>query len=107
MYAVIFEVSIREGQQESYLQEAARLREHLTEMPGFISIERFESLYTEGKLLSLSYWESEDAIAHWRNFEEHRTAQARGREQVFENYRISVAKVVRQYSDEDRAQAPR
>jgi len=106
MYTVIFEVFIRDGKQDDYLQEAARLREHLPQMPGFISIERFESLYTEGKLLSLSYWESEEAIANWREFEAHRAAQQRGRDEVFDSYRISVAQVLRQYSDSERAQAP-
>ena len=76
MYAVIFEVAIRDGQQDVYLEEAARLREHLTDMPGFISIERFESLYTEGKLLSLSYWESEEAFWAWTRSDSFRAAHS-------------------------------
>lgn len=106
MIAVIFEViPVPEGKQE-YLSIAAQLREHLKEMPGFISIERFQSLSDERKILSLSFWEDEEAIAHWRNVEQHRAAQSKGRHALFENYRIRVGAIVRDYSPEDRAQAP-
>lgn len=106
MIAVIFEVTpSNEGKQE-YLDIAARLREHLKEIPGFISIERFQSLNDENKILSLSFWKDEAAIARWRNLAQHRAAQAKGRRTLFEHYRIRVGHVVRDYSLEDRAQAP-
>jgi heme-degrading monooxygenase HmoA len=53
--AVIFEAEPRSNQQQAYLDAAASLRPHLDRVPGFISIERFESLTTPGKLLSLSF----------------------------------------------------
>lgn len=106
MIAVIFEViPTAEGKQE-YLSIAAQLREYLKEMPGFISIERFQSLSDERKILSLSFWEDEEAVSRWRNLEQHRVAQSKGRDSLFENYRIRVGHIVRDYSPEDRKQAP-
>ena len=55
MMAVIFEVWPAEGQRDTYLQMAAALREDLLKMDGFLSIDRFESLYEPGKMLSLSF----------------------------------------------------
>ncbi|HYF21060.1 MAG TPA: antibiotic biosynthesis monooxygenase, partial [Ramlibacter sp.] len=72
----------------------------------FISIERFQSLATPGKLLSLSFWRDEEAIARWRNLEQHRGTQAFGREVAFADYRLRVAHVVRDYGMTEREQAP-
>ena len=106
MIAVIFEVWPANGQKETYLDLAAGLREELMEIDGFISIERFQSLTEEGKILSLSYWRDEKAIHAWRNLENHRNAQLQGRAGVFANYRLRVAPVARDYSMNERAEAP-
>jgi heme-degrading monooxygenase HmoA len=106
MIAVIFEVVPRPGQQQEYLDAAARLRQHLDTMDGFLSIERFESLSQPGKFLSLSYWRDEEAVRSWRNFDLHRQVQAAGRERVFADYRLRVAAVVRDYGMCERGEAP-
>ena len=106
MIAVIFEVEPAEGRSEDYLGLASQLRPLLDEIDGFISIERFESLTEKGKLLSLSFWRDEAAIAAWRNVEAHRRAQAAGRAGIFRSYRLRIAEVVRDYGVDDRAQAP-
>ncbi len=100
MIAVIFEADAIPAQQERYLQLAAELRMELVNIAGFISIERFGSLSTEGKILSLSWWESEEAVAVWKNNMKHRAAQREGRESIFSFYRIRVAQVLRDYSSE-------
>ena len=106
MIAVIFEViPTREGKEE-YLEIAASLREHLNNIPGFLSIERFQSLTNPEKLLSLSFWEDEKAIAEWRNLEEHRQAQSKGRQRLFKEYRIRVSNITRDYSMTSRHEAP-
>lgn len=97
MIAVIFEVKIKPGKQDEYLQIAAKLREHLANVDGFISIERFASLSEEGKLCSLSFWKDESSIKHWREFDMHRLAQEKGKSSIFANFRIRVAEVVRDY----------
>jgi len=104
--AVIFEVLPAAGQKDTYLDLAATLRDELTKIDGFISIERFQSLTEEGKVLSLSFWRDEDAISAWRNLEIHRNAQSQGRTGVFAKYRLRVASVVRDYGMNERAEAP-
>jgi heme-degrading monooxygenase HmoA len=106
MIAVIFEVQPRPGRRDAYLDTAARLKPILESMDGFISVERFESLTQPGKILSLSIWRDEEAVAAWRNVEQHRRAQAAGREKIFEDYRLRVAAIIRDYGMTDRAQAP-
>lgn len=106
MIAVIFEVTPREGHYDDYLAIAAELKPVLETMDGFISVERFQSLTTPGKVLSLSFWRDEDAVKAWRNVGAHRGAQAKGRESVFEDYRLRVAGVIRDYGMHDRDQAP-
>ncbi len=106
MLAVIFEVSITEGQLENYLDIANELREHLKHLEGFISIERFESLSEKGKLLSLSYWKDEASIQNWRNLQAHRSAQKKGRADIFSDYRLRVCEVLRDYSMTNRRDAP-
>jgi heme-degrading monooxygenase HmoA len=106
MIAVIFEVVPRDGTKEAYLAAAASLRPLLDKMDGFISIERFESLSEPGKLLSLSFWRDEEAVRQWRNLDAHRRVQHAGRNELFADYRLRVAGVLRDYGMEDRAQAP-
>jgi len=106
MYAVIFEVKPTEAGKADYLKFAANLRKFLENRPGFISIERFQSLVEENKVLSLSFWEDEASIEAWRNVADHRAAQKRGKGALFESYRIRVARVVRDYTDSDRDNAP-
>jgi heme-degrading monooxygenase HmoA len=106
MIAVIFEVVPTPGRKQEYLDLAASLRPELEKIDGFISIERFESLTNEGKILSLSIWRDEDAVKRWRQLEGHRAAQAKGRAGIFADYRLRVAGVIRDYGKSDRAQAP-
>ena len=106
MIAVIFEVSPKEGHMDAYLDIAAELKPLLESMDGFVSVERFESLTQPGKLLSLSFWRDEEALAAWRRQAEHRFAQTAGRTRHFANYRLRIAAVVRDYGMMERAQAP-
>lgn len=106
MIAVIFEVWPAEGRREPYLALAARLRADLERIDGFVSVERFESLTNPGKLLSLSVFRDEAALAEWRRLPSHRAAQEAGRGYYFSDYRLRVASVLRDYGMEDRAEAP-
>jgi heme-degrading monooxygenase HmoA len=106
MYAVIFEVQPKLGRKQDYLDIAAALKPELEKIDGFISVERFQSLNNEAKILSLSFWRDAEAVQRWREHDRHRRAQAKGRSDVFADYRISVVAVVRQYGMFDRAQAP-
>jgi heme-degrading monooxygenase HmoA len=106
MHAVIFEVVPAEGRFQDYLDIAAQLRPELEKIDGFISIERFESLVQKGKILSLSFWRDEEAIVRWRQHEQHHRAQLAGRAEVFDDYRLRVAAVIRDYGMDSREEAP-
>jgi heme-degrading monooxygenase HmoA len=106
MYVVIFEVEPEAGREKDYLDIAARLRPELEKIDGFLSIERFKSLSQQGKILSLSFWRDEEAIARWRRQEQHQAAQRTGRDKIFRDYRIRVAAVMRDYGMDERAEAP-
>jgi heme-degrading monooxygenase HmoA len=106
MIAVIFEVRAAAGQQGEYLAAAARLRPLLDGLDGFISIERFQSLTDPDRVLSLSFWRDEAAVSAWRNLEAHRRTQERGRNEIFADYRLRVAEVLRDYGMYEREEAP-
>lgn len=106
MIAVIFEVHPAEGRKNDYLDIAAQMRPMVDQVEGFISVERFQSLTDPDKILSLSFFADEAAITRWRNLAAHRGAQSRGRGGVFDDYRLRIATVVRDYGMFDRAEAP-
>jgi heme-degrading monooxygenase HmoA len=106
MIAVIFEVLPRPDRRDAYFAAAESLRPLLEQIDGFISIERFQSVATPEKVLSLSFWRDEEAVRQWRNLEEHRRVQEAGRESIFADYRLRVAEVMRDYGMTERAQAP-
>lgn len=107
MIAVLFEVHVPEEKMSDYLKLAAALKVELETAEGFISVERFQSLSDSGKLLSLSYWKDEASVAQWRNSMNHRLAQSQGRESIFQKYHLTVAQTIRQYTEDDRSDAPK
>ncbi len=106
MIAVIFEVWPKPEHKQEYLDLAQQLRPLLEQIDGFISIERFESLTEPGKILSLSIFRDESALAAWRNLQAHRAAQAKGRAKLFADYRLRIAGVMRDYGMHERDEAP-
>ena len=107
MIVVIFEIIPKEELKTEYLAIAAYLRKQLTDIPGFISIEPFQSLADHNKLLSLSFWKDEASVTQWRNLEDHRYAQSEGRDSLFNDYCIRVGNIIRDYSLSERHQAPK
>ncbi len=104
--AVIFEVTPTAEGKAEYFKLGASIKDALQKMPGFISVERFASVNNEGKFLSLSFWENEDSAAAWRNQMAHRACQKKGHDSLFENYRISVGEIIREYTECNRTEAP-
>lgn len=105
MFAVIFEAEPFPECRQRYLELAAELKPLLADIEGFISIERFQSLSQPEKILSLSWWQDEEAVLAWRRQTEHRAAQQEGRNSIFRNYQLRVASVVREYTNTERGQA--
>lgn len=103
---VLFEVTVKNGRMDDYLKMVGSLKESLANVEGFIRAERFSSLATEGKLLSMSVWENEECVSKWRNFAAHRMAQEHGRMNDFADYKITVVTPVRSYTMMNRTEAP-
>jgi pimeloyl-ACP methyl ester carboxylesterase/heme-degrading monooxygenase HmoA len=93
-FAVIFEVKPSEQGRGQYLELAAALRPRLDRVDGFRSIERFASRARPGWLLSLSQWADEAGLTRWRTHPEHHAAQEKGRDGIFDDYRLRVGQVV-------------
>ena len=106
MIAVIFELTPAPGRKQEYLDLAAGLAAELKDRDGFISIERFESISNPGHFVSLSFWRDEEAVRKWRNLQQHREAQAKGRGGIFSAYRLRVCQVLRDYTKDSRKEAP-
>ena len=107
MIAVIFEVTPKDGARAEYLDLAAEMRPLVEQIDGFVSVERFESLTTPGKLLSVSVFRDEAALDEWRRMTRHRAMQSHGRHRLFADYRLRVTSVIRDYGLSDRAEAPK
>jgi heme-degrading monooxygenase HmoA len=106
MIVMVFEFDVEPGEYEAYLAESADLRPHLAQIEGFVSVERFESQVTPGRFVAIGYFESEAAVAQWRNLPAHRRAQALGRSRFFTRYRLVMAKALRDYTHDLRDSAP-
>ncbi|MEX3015616.1 antibiotic biosynthesis monooxygenase [Gymnodinialimonas hymeniacidonis] len=106
MIAVIFEFHPKEERKAEYFDLASEMRPMVDEVEGFISVERFQSLMDPTKILSLSFFEDEEAVARWRTLAAHRGAQAKGRRGIFDDYRLRIAGVIRDYGMFDRDEAP-
>lgn len=91
-YAVIF-TSTRTDVEEGYGDTSARMIELAAQQPGFLGVESARG--ADGLGITVSYWESEEAIANWRRHAEHQLAQARGRGEWYEQFTTRVAKVER------------
>lgn len=107
MIAVIFEFTAAEGRFADYKRLAEALNEEVRKLDGFISIERFQSITNASKFVSISFWRDEAAVRKWRNVQQHREAQAKGRGGIFSAYRLRVCRVIRDYGMQERGEAPR
>lgn len=91
-YAVIF-TSTRTEVDEGYGAMAEKMVEMASQQPGFLGVESARG--EDGLGITVSYWESEEAIANWRKNAEHRIAQGHGRGKWYAEFVTRVAKVER------------
>jgi heme-degrading monooxygenase HmoA len=107
MIAVNIEMTPAEGRADDYFSMAKSLRPDAEQIDGFISVERFESVTTPGKLVSISFWRDEASLRQWRIHDAHGMAQKAGRSGIFDDYRVRIGNISRDYGLTDRAQAPK
>jgi heme-degrading monooxygenase HmoA len=93
MFSVVFEVHPRKEAFDTYLGIAKNLKPILETIDGFIDNERFESLQRPGWILSHSTWRDEKSVVRWRTVAKHHESQERGRDEVFQDYRLRVGEV--------------
>ncbi|MFN0160730.1 MAG: antibiotic biosynthesis monooxygenase family protein [Burkholderiales bacterium] len=96
MLILLFEVLPREGMMQPYLDTAAALKPLLEASGGCLFIDRYRSLDREGWLLSYQLWRDEASMTAWRVHAQHHRAQTTGRHEVFADYRLRVAQVLRE-----------
>lgn len=94
-YAVIFSSQRTEGDND-YGAMASRMVELAKQQPGFMGVESVRN--AEGFGITVSYWESLEAIRNWRRNEEHLIAQARGKGEWYSRYEIKICQVERAYA---------
>ena len=95
-FAVIFSSQRTGSGRDEYDQAARRMVELAAEQPGFLGIESLRG--ADGFGITVSYWESEAAIAAWKANVEHRQAQHKGRSEWYERYEVRVARIERAYA---------
>lgn len=98
-YAVIF-TSRRTPADNGYGAAADRMAELAARQPGYLGVESVRD--ADGVGITVSYWDSEEAIANWRRDLEHTAARERGRTEWYEHYELRVAKVERAYGKPQR-----
>lgn len=106
MIAVIFESWPAAGKMQRYLDMGMALESQLRDLDGFVSIERFQSVKDPDKLVAISFWRDAAAVEAWRNRPSHRAIQSASRDEVFRDYRLRVAAVIRDYGKFSRDEAP-
>jgi heme-degrading monooxygenase HmoA len=107
MIVVIFEGTPRAGKMEEYLARSPKYKDELSKLDGFISNERFQHCNNPNKILSISFWKDEESIKRFRELEMHQKDEVVGKEILFEDYHICIAKIFRDYSLNDRSDAPK
>ena len=94
-YAVIFS-SIRNEVEDGYAEMAQRMIELAAEQPGFLGVEGVR----EGLGITVSYWDSLEAIRNWKEHAEHRLAQEKGMKVWYQAYRTRICRVEKEYGME-------
>ena len=91
-YAVIF-TSARTLVEKGYSEMANKMIELATKQPGFLAVESVR----EEIGITVSYWKDAESIKKWKENMEHISAQTKGKELWYQNYKVRIAKVERDY----------
>ena len=95
-YAVIFTSTRTEGD-NGYRAMADKMEQLATQQPGYLGIESVRN-QTTSKRISFSYWKDLESISNWKMNVEHQLAQKFGKEKWYENYKLRICKIEREYS---------
>lgn len=95
-YAVIFSSQRGDEGALAYYEASQRMFELAAQQPGFLGVETARG--PDGFGITVSYWESEAAIAAWKHDAEHTEVRKRGRLEWYDHFEIRVTKVERAYA---------
>ncbi|WMT38816.1 antibiotic biosynthesis monooxygenase [Paenibacillus sp. D2_2] len=95
-YAVIFTSQRTEHDSEMYERMSDKLEELAKTQPGFIRLESIRN--NEGFGITISYWESLEAIQNWKDNSTHQAAQQKGKETWYSQYNVQICKVLREFN---------
>ncbi|MFB9324603.1 antibiotic biosynthesis monooxygenase family protein [Paenibacillus aurantiacus] len=96
-YAVIFSSQRTDGD-NGYGAMAEQMEQLASKQPGFIGVESVRD--ASGAGITISYWESLEAIHIWKQHQSHQVAQEKGKQAWYHNYKVKICKVEREYSFE-------
>jgi heme-degrading monooxygenase HmoA len=94
-YAVIFSSQRTDGD-KGYGAMADKMEELAAQQPGFLGVESVRDVSGSG--ITISYWESLEAISNWKQNQSHQAAQNKGKVDWYQNYSVKICKVEREYS---------
>ena len=96
MIMVVFEFTVKPGQEKAYFAFADELHPIVDKIDGFLGVERYQSPVDSNKFVSVSTWRDEAAVTAWRAQSNHKLAQERGKKEIFESFKLRVASVIRE-----------
>lgn len=94
-YAVIF-TSQRTSIDDGYTEMSGKMENLAKLQDGFLGIESAR----EHVGISISYWNSLEDIIKWKNNVEHAFAAEKGKEQWYQNYKVRICKIEKDYAFE-------
>lgn len=89
-----FQVNVRRGITGITLW--LKMEQLASGQPGFLGVESVRD--SSGAGITISYWESLDAIRNWKQHQSHKVAQEKGKKEWYQNYKVKICKVEREYS---------
>ena len=92
-YAVIF-TSIRTDVENGYDETSHKMEELAKQQPGFLGMDSARNEVG----ITISYWNSLDAIKTWKQNLDHQVAQKNGKERWYFSYHVRICKVEKEYS---------
>ena len=96
MVVIIFRTRLRPGCESEIEAIGMRMYELASAMQGFVSYKEYSA--EDGESVAIVEFESYETLGVWRRHPEHIAAQEAGRAHFFEDYRVSVCEVSRDYS---------
>ena len=94
-YAVIFSSQRTNADDPGYADASDRMIASARQMPGFLGVETTRG--ADGFGITVSYWESEDAIRKWYSHPDHQIVQRLGQDSWYQHFELRVCRVERAY----------